>query len=146
MLNSPTHHPAGRYFDTKAKSGGVVSPGPHPSVVGAVDLPAALTTVPKPTPSCTAIVRQPSPCERERRISEMSTATDGRPSRLPLARALRRPALTRSCISDLSNSAIAPIIWNMSRPDGVLRSRLSRKLMTRTSGEQSRRTPFQANF
>jgi len=39
----------------------------------------------------------------------------GRPNCLPLARALRKPALTRSWRSDRSNSAIAPIIWSISR-------------------------------
>src|SRR5271167_48317 len=42
------------------------------------------------------------------------------PNFLPLARALRKPALTRSWISDRSNSAMAPMIWNIRRPEGVV--------------------------
>jgi len=51
---------------------------------------------------------------------------------LSLARALRSPALTRSRTSEHSNSAMAPMIWKINRPDGVLRSKLSRKLMKAT--------------
>jgi hypothetical protein len=42
------------------------------------------------------------------------------------------PALTLSWISARSNSAIAPIIWNISRPEGVEKSRLSRRLTKST--------------
>ncbi len=49
----------------------------------------------------------------------------GRSLRRPLARALRIPALTRSRINSRSNSAIAPMMLNMSRPLAVLRSKLS---------------------
>jgi hypothetical protein len=41
---------------------------------------------------------------------------------------LRMPARTRSWMRARSNSAMAPMIWNMRRPEGVLKSRLSRKL------------------
>ncbi len=49
---------------------------------------------------------------RRQRVCLLATpsATSGRPKRLPLARALRRPALTRSWMSERSNSAIAPMI------------------------------------
>ena len=43
-------------------------------------------------------------------------ARGGRPIRLPFARALRIPAFTRSAINVRSNSAMAPMIWNMSQP------------------------------
>ena len=43
------------------------------------------------------------------------------------ASAFRSPAFTRSWVSARSNSATATMIWNMSRPEGVLRSRLSRR-------------------
>lgn len=56
-----------------------------------------------------------------------STWARGLPNFLPLARALRKPALPRSWISDRSNSAIAPMIWNIRRPEGVERSRLSHR-------------------
>src|SRR5208282_4587784 len=81
-----------------------------------------------PTPSFSEIVRQEAPEARSEAILAASTTTLGRPSRLPLARACRRPALTRSWISDHSNSAIAAIIWNISRLEGVPRSKLSLKL------------------
>jgi len=45
----------------------------------------------------------------------------GRPRRFPLDRACRRPAFTRSWMSARSNSAMAPMIWNISRPEGVPR-------------------------
>ena len=62
---------------------------------------------------------QERPSERNAATRRASTAARGRPNFLPFARALRRPARTRSWISARSNSAIAPIIWNISRPDGV---------------------------
>src|ERR1700758_1126864 len=45
--------------------------------------------------------------------------------RPPFAFAFFIPALIRSRISLRSNSAIAPLIWNMSHPLAVLKSRLS---------------------
>jgi hypothetical protein len=44
----------------------------------------------------------------------------------------RIPARTRSWINARSNSAIAPMIRNIKRLDGVLRSRLSLRLMNAT--------------
>jgi len=46
--------------------------------------------------------------------------THGRPSRLPLARALARPAFTRSTMTSRSNSANEPMTWKNSRPIGVV--------------------------
>src|SRR3977135_3739858 len=62
--------------------------------------------VPTPTPNSLEIARQEAP--EARRVSNRLwlTKTGGRPSRFPFARALRKPALTRSWISDLSNSAM----------------------------------------
>src|SRR5579872_4030904 len=54
------------------------------------------------------------------------SARRGLPSVLPLARAFAKPERTRSWISDRSNSAIAPMTWNISRPEGVVRSIVSR--------------------
>ncbi len=42
-----------------------------------------------------------------------------RPPRRPRSRAARKPACVRSRISASSNSANAPMMWNMSRPTGV---------------------------
>src|ERR1035437_161216 len=73
-----------------------------------------------------------SPSRRSSLTRTASILTRGLPNRLPLARALRSPALTRSWMSDRSNSAMAPMIWNIRRPEGVERSRLSRKLTNAT--------------
>jgi hypothetical protein len=70
-------------------------------------------------------------------ILEASTITRGLPSILPLARAFRSPARTRSWIRARSNSAMAPIIWNMSRPEGVLKSMLSLRLTNATPSAAS---------
>ena len=45
---------------------------------------------------------------------------------------VKPPALTLSWISARSNSAIASTIWNINRPEGVLRSRLSFRLANAT--------------
>src|SRR5437899_2459983 len=50
------------------------------------------------TPNRSPILAQESPCERRAAILAASTTLGGRPSRLPLAFAFRRPALTRSAI------------------------------------------------
>src|SRR5208337_3665219 len=73
-----------------------------------------------------------SPSRRSANTRSASTWARGLPNFLPLARAFRRPALTRSWISERSNSAIAPMICSMRRPDGVLKSRLSRRLTKAT--------------
>src|ERR1019366_6864382 len=73
-----------------------------------------------------------NPSRRSANTRLASTWARGLPNFLPLARALRSPALTLSWISDRSNSAMAPMIWNISRPEGVLKSRLSRKLTKAT--------------
>ena len=44
----------------------------------------------------------------------------GLPRRLPLARALASPAMTRSLIIARSNSANTLIIWKRARPAGVV--------------------------
>jgi len=51
-----------------------------------------------------------SPSRRSSATLTASISTRGLPNLFPLARALRNPALTRSWISDRSNSAMAPII------------------------------------
>src|ERR1051326_5123647 len=53
-------------------------------------------TVPRPNLNCAEIARQESPCFLSSTTLEGSTFTGGRPIRLPLAFALRSPALTRS--------------------------------------------------
>ena len=49
---------------------------------------------------------------------------EGRPSVLPFAFALARPAMTLSLMMSFSNSATAPTIWKTSLPVGVDVSRL----------------------
>jgi hypothetical protein len=71
-----------------------------------------------PTPSSFAIARQDVPEARNASTRDSATNTRGCPSLTPLAFALRSPAFTRSWIWARSNSAIAPMIWNMSRPAG----------------------------
>ncbi len=88
--------------------------------------------VPLLAPVSATIWAQERPCVRTRAILEASTITRGLPSRLPFARAFRKPARTLSWMSARSSSAIVPMIWNISRPEGVLKSRLSRKLMNAT--------------
>ena len=39
---------------------------------------------------------------------------------MPSARALAKPAITRSWMIERSNSANTPIIWNMALPAGVV--------------------------
>lgn len=57
-----------------------------------------------------AIRFQPSPDARSARTVAKSTTVLGRPSRLPLARAFRKPARTRSAIKLRSNSARARLL------------------------------------
>src|SRR5690348_6492752 len=62
-----------------------------------------------PTPAVLAVFTIPVPLERRRRTARsLSTGSGGRPRRLPWARALARPALTRSTIIARSNSAKTP--------------------------------------
>lgn len=56
----------------------------------------------------------------------------GRPSRLPCALALARPARTRSAMRARSNSAIAPSTCSCSLPAGVVASMPSARLMKAT--------------
>ena len=70
-------------------------------------------------PTCLAIVRQEQPRSRSLPILNVSTTTRGRPSRLPLARAFRSPAFTRSTIRLRSSSATAPKTVKTSLPAGV---------------------------
>ena len=60
---------------------------------------AALSTVPTPSFISRAIAFQPRPCARRLAILERFTTMVGRPRRLPLDRACRRPAFTRSWMS-----------------------------------------------
>lgn len=55
--------------------------------------------------------------------SILSLVMGGRPRRVPCARERAIPALTRSTMSALSNSANTPSNWKRSRPEGVLVSR-----------------------
>ena len=73
-------------------------------------------------PSLRSIVRHDSRDARRAAIIVVSTATRGLPMRAPFALAFFIPALTRSRISSRSYSAIAPMIWNISRPLAVLKS------------------------
>jgi hypothetical protein len=57
----------------------------------------------------------------------------GRPIRSPCARAFLVSARRRSCISARSNPPMAPAIWKMRQPDGVLRSKLSLRLTNATA-------------
>ena len=70
--------------------------------------PTARYTVPSPRLNCSEIARHDKPWARSSTILMESIAFRGRPIRLPLAFAFRRPAFTRSWISARSNSAIAP--------------------------------------
>jgi hypothetical protein len=79
-----------------------------------------------PAPNCFEMALQETPASGSFRILPESSALLRRPSRLPLRRALRNPALTRSWIEARSNSAMAPMIWNIRRPEGVVRSSWSR--------------------
>src|SRR6266481_2312980 len=76
-------------------------------------------SVPSEIPSSVDITLQDAPPERIEAILARSTLTVGRPSRLPLARALRTPARTRSMIRDRSNSATAPRTVKIILPVGV---------------------------
>lgn len=119
-------------------------------------LVAALPGSPVPMPVSRQIVHQECPRARRVAILDASTAIRGRPSLRPFALAFRKPALTRSWISDRSNSAIAPIIRNISRSEGVLRSWLSlrlakimpsasnsAKVFTRCFNDRPKRSSFQ---
>jgi hypothetical protein len=75
--------------------------------------------VPTLTPSSRVIFGQDRPEARSRAILEASTATRGLPRRLPLARAFRKPARTRSAMRERSSSATAPSTVNTIRPAGV---------------------------
>ena len=83
--------------------------------------PNTRRTVLTPTPRSRAIASCPLPVAR-RSLMASSTlgSTLGRPRRLPFARALSRPAHTRSRIIARSNSANTPIIWNSAFPPGVV--------------------------
>jgi hypothetical protein len=59
----------------------------------------------------------------------------GKPSRLRRRMRARMP----STINERSNSAIVPMIWNISLPLGVLRSQLSFRLTNVTPAPQARR-------
>src|ERR1019366_7769077 len=71
---------------------------------------AARYRVATPTPISCEIARQGAPEARRAAIPAGSAPDGRRPSRFPMALAFRKPARTRSWISDRSNSAIAPMI------------------------------------
>jgi len=70
-------------------------------------------------PKSWAMCRHERPLARRPAILAASTAIRGRPSVLPLARALRRPARTRSTIRLRSSSATAPKTVKTIFPAGV---------------------------
>jgi len=80
--------------------------------------------VASPIPISREIARHEVPHARRAAILEASTTRQGRPRRFPFTLAFRRPAFTRSWISARSHSAMAPMIWNINRPEGVLRSKV----------------------
>jgi hypothetical protein len=55
-----------------------------------------------------------------RTAASVAASIFGRPSFVPSASAHARPARTRSCIIERSNSANTPIIWNIASPAGVV--------------------------
>ena len=75
-----------------------------------------------------AISRKVKPSTRSSRIFVTETETRGRPSRFPFARALRKPALTRSTMIERSSSATAPSTVNTILPMGVDVSTCSERL------------------
>jgi hypothetical protein len=83
-------------------------------------LPTTLITVPTPSPTSLAMRRMPNPLDRSANASFTFLAwlcsTVRRPSFFPSARARANPAITRSRIIALSNSANTPSIWNIARP------------------------------
>lgn len=76
-----------------------------------------------------------APRSRSRAISTKFSVRGGRRSVFPFRLASRTPAFTRSRISDRSRSAIASTMWNITRPDCVYRSKLSRTLRKATPRE-----------
>jgi len=76
-----------------------------------------------------AISRKLNSCPRSSRISVTETETRGLPNRLPLARALRRPALTRSTIIERSSSATAASTVKIILPIRVATERIRLKLI-----------------
>lgn len=74
-----------------------------------------------PNPKLRPIRRMPIPRRRSLRMwSSTALPTGVLPSFVPLALARASPALTRSRIISLSNSADTPIIWNSALPAGVV--------------------------
>jgi hypothetical protein len=88
---------------------------------------ASRWAVPNPTPSFLAIARHEDPDARRLLIWDSRMWTRGRPSFFPLARALRKPALTRSTIRLRSSSATAPKTVKIIFPVGVLVSMFSER-------------------
>jgi len=76
-------------------------------------------------PNLRSLSRQETLCARGSAICEASTSDVGRPMRLPFARALRSPALTRSTIRLRSSSATAARTVKTILPAGVLVSTCS---------------------
>ncbi len=83
-------------------------------------LEKALWAVPFPMPVSRQIMLQECPWARSAAILAASTATLGRPIRLPLALAFLMPARTRSAIKLRSSSATAPSTVKTIFPVGVL--------------------------
>lgn len=70
-------------------------------------------------PITLAILRQDFPSPRSLQTLTVSRTDLGRPRRFPFARALRKPAFTRSTINDRSSSATAPKTVKTIFPAGV---------------------------
>jgi hypothetical protein len=78
-------------------------------------------TVPTPRPTSFATLMMPFPERSALRAAVFAASSIlGRPRVVPFALARFRPAITRSRIIALSNSANTPIIWNMALPAGMV--------------------------
>lgn len=88
-------------------------------------------------PVCREIARHEAPEARSDASFFIFTATLGRPSRLPLARAAARPLRTLSQINSRSNSAMLAKIPKTRRPLGVEVSTPSWRLMNSIPSERN---------
>jgi hypothetical protein len=93
---------------------------------------SARMQLPTEEPIFRATALQGTPWSRSCWTFNEDTYTFGRPIRTPRFRAAAMPAERRSRINSGSNFAMAPSRCIISRPDGVLRSKLSRRLTKRT--------------
>ncbi len=85
----------------------------------AAELASAVLSVSFDVPSLSAMALKDSPSSRSLWALSRSNSALGLPSFVPRLLAERRPAHTRSRMSSLSNSAIAPITWKSIFPAGV---------------------------